>query len=216
MIDDDRLERYLDHRGSEAERERLEEALADDAALRARLVVLHRARQAAAGAQVPAEVRAQAESLAGSAPARSWWSAGRGAVAAVAAALVAVLGLWWVRFDSPVPGENEVVQRQGPAPRIDAVELIAPADDADHRGVSIAFRWRPVAEAVSYTVVIVDLEGDVQLRRETADDTLVVQASEGVRAGAEVLFWYVEARLVSGEAVSSSLRRLRWRLDPVG
>lgn len=213
---DDRLDRYLDHRLPEVERERFEAALSDDDELRARLIARHRARQAEAGQQVPPEVRAQVEGLVRPAPARGRWPVGRAFATALAATLLAVLGFWWVRPDVPLGDGAGEVLRQGPAVGAVGIELIAPAADADHRGPAITFRWRPVAEVVSYTVVVVDLEGEVQLRRETADDALVVRATGGVRSGSEVMFWYVEARLVSGEVVASSLRRLRWRADPGG
>lgn len=87
------------------------------------------------------------------------------------------------------------------------VQLVAPADELAVSGlVPVEFVWRPVTDAVSYTVEVVDGEDRVAIRQEARDTMLLLSRDQ---LGGDVAFrWRVRAHLPGGGEVSSPWRRL--------
>ena len=186
--------------GAEAERLRvLDHALQCDACRR-EFALLH------AVSPPPRRRSAVFDSLLGGrfASGRPW---ARVASLALAASVVIAVGLFgtqrW-RQRAGDGGANVEVMRGvngGPA-------LVAPADAATLAADSIAFAWRPVAGAFSYTLEVDAADGTVLFTAPTADTILV--APLGSSAPGEYR-WVVRARLDDGSELRSESRPLRLR-----
>lgn len=128
-------------------------------------------------------------------------------IAPAAAAILVAVAL--VTVDNPLSrsvGAPEPV-RSGTESTLD-VEVVQPADEALIEGDSVLLAWRPVPAATRYELRVTDAEGSVLVQESLPDTAVVVSVSRGLVDGG-LHFWYVDALLEDGRAVSTGTHRFR-------
>ncbi len=111
--------------------------------------------------------------------------------ALAAAALIVVVSLVAFR-------DTDTVVRGGERAGTGVV-LLPPTRTTD----GVTLRWGAVSQAVSYRVEVTDSEGNVAFSSETPDTLLVAPSLQGT-----ALRWSVEARLLDGSVLTSTLDTL--------
>ena len=197
---EDRITRYLDGSDDPATREAFEAEAADDPALRRLLIAGFRSRAAAETLAVDDDLLAEAHAL-GEAEARR--GAGQSPRVWPLAAVFAVLVLGTAllpRLQPSVTPDPSPLRDGTPTTETGVITLLKPVAATD----TIHFRWHPVAEALRYTVVIMDAEGTVLERSSTDKPSLVL----GVPTSRMTPFyWFVEAHRQTGPTIASEVRR---------
>ena len=199
-----RITRYLDGNDEPAERDAFEGAAADDPRLRQQLIAHARARTKANHAPPSDELLAAARAL-GNAEARRGVGPSRRAwpLAAVIAVLVLGTSLLLHLNRSPTPDPHAFRSDPAVAKPIE-VALLEPSTNAATEGLTIQFRWQPVAEALHYTLVIMDAEGSVLVRISTEQPGLLLDTPP---SRARPFYWFVEAHRPAGSTIASEVRQ---------
>jgi hypothetical protein len=156
--------------------------------------------------EVPARLLARARGLAQTpadgALAPVWrWSM---ISAAAGLALVAAIQFWPLRT-APAPGTLPAEVRSPPG-QLAAPELLSPEEGSVVGREQIDFRWRAVAGAISYEILLVTAEGDVLWQDRTEETGARLPGTVPIAPGQEVYVW-VRAHLLDGKTSKS---------DPVG
>jgi hypothetical protein len=120
---------------------------------------------------------------------------------AIAASVLVVAGSFalWVRARNT--DENDVLRG------LDSpVHLVAPVGVVTARQTT-RFIWRPVANVVAYTIVVVDTTGTELFAQQTRDTALVLPDSVRLAPGHAYL-WWVQARLADETTLTAVTQRL--------
>lgn len=191
------LAAYADGTLDEGERCRAEEHLADCSACLQQVELLVRlSRQTSALEPVPAELAAQARSLAARPASRStvgYW------LPAAAAALIIVAILSWAGFQkTPSPLPERVLRSSQDAGEI---QVVTPQPKSALRP-PFEIAWKPVPQAVSYTVVIVTSEGEPVWQSQTGGTQIGLPRDLQLRPDAKY-FLRVKAQVPGGRELAS-------------
>lgn len=129
------------------------------------------------------------------------------AVAApAAAAILAAIAL--VVVDDPFSRSADTTEVRTGSEETRVVDVVRPTDGAVITGDSVLLAWRPVAEATRYELHVTDAEGSVLVQESVRDTTVVLPVAEGLVEGG-LHFWYVDALLEDGRALSTGTLRFR-------
>jgi hypothetical protein len=153
-----------------------------------------------------------------------WWpTPAWKALAAAAALVVAVAVMLQLGRPSDPLSDPQAIEKSfgfttSPEPdrtvrndtMVRALSIIEPVEGALLAGPEIEVRWQADPQAIQYTVLLVNLEGDQIWEERTTGSGLTVPTAS-LRGGARYFFW-VEATLRDGGAIKS--RAVGFRLTP--
>ncbi len=130
--------------------------------------------------------------------------------AAVIAAIVA--GIWFISPASKdLGGAGEPVFRADQQTMASELEVLNPADGSDALIDSVAFKWESAGSGASYTLTVIDENGDIVWQPSTDETslTLMPRRAEVVLTSGQVYYWYVDALLGGGESVTTRVHEFR-------
>ncbi len=124
---------------------------------------------------------------------------------AFASVLIFCFGLvgFYVLQDRQTPDD---VLRNGAANK-NSLKLLAPEDDANVSGEKIEFRWSPVPNAKTYTLILSDEKGDIIREISTEKTNLESSISELGLMTDKRYFWHVKAKFTDGSVAESDTKR---------
>lgn len=126
--------------------------------------------------------------------------------APAAAAILAAIAL--VAVDDPLSRSVDTTEVRTASEETRVVDVVRPADGAVITGDSVLLAWRPVADATRYELHVTDAEGSVLVLESVRDTAVVLPVSEGLVEGG-LHFWYVDALLEDGRALSTGTHRFQ-------
>lgn len=126
--------------------------------------------------------------------------------APAAAAILAAIAL--VVVDDPFSRSADTTEVRTGSEETRVVDVVRPADGAVVTGDSVLLAWRSVADATRYELHVTDAEGSVLVQESVRDTTVVLPVAEGLVEGG-LHFWYVDALLEDGRALSTGTLRFR-------
>ncbi len=201
----DRLVLYLEDRLESPERTFTEEHLSECLACRDRLAGTFTSEEdEAVSLRAPESLKQAARAI----PRRSAAAAGSPWYGALAAVLLAALGLtFYARFAGDrQSGEapDDTLRHGGSA----VLLALAPDAGAHLAAEVIQFRWTAVPEVRLYTLTVVDGTGNIVFRGDTSQDGLALDlAASGLAfERGQSYYWYVTALLEDGTRLESEIR----------
>jgi len=210
---EDRLGLYLRREQSEAEIARIEEHLVVCRACR--LTLLGRQASpadAVEGFRMPAKIRQkvgrlphrQSSTTPSGLPAwgpRSllarWPQAPAFAIAALLLIVITAGGLWRFTHKTEPQNANSEGLRADRKRQI-SLRTVSPAENAIVPAPTIEFKWTREADALRYTVVVLDESGDIVHQAETTANSLLVDTGRAGLQSEKKYFWRVRAKLADG------------------
>jgi hypothetical protein len=133
-------------------------------------------------------------------PAWQRWSV-MGPIGVAAAAVLALV----IVPSGPEDGEPARLRSGDEA--VPRFAVVAPLGDQPLPPDSLRFTWRSAGPNATYRLTVTEPDGDVVVRRETRDTTVVVIRSEGIVHGSQY-FWYVDALLVDGASATTGVHQV--------
>ena len=104
-----------------------------------------------------------------------------------------------VQSTSPAPSDRTV--RNGPTTAA-TLRILEPVEGAELAGPEIDLRWEHVPQALQYTLVLVNLQGDLVWEGRSTTDHVSIPTADLV--GSRRYFLWVEAQLRGGGAIKST------------
>lgn len=203
---EDQLSSYLRREHSEAEIMRFEEHLVVCRACR--LTLLSRQAipaDAVEGFRLPAKLRQEVSRL----PHRQsaflvrWPKSPALAIAALLLIAVTAGGLWRFMSNTQPQNANSEAFRADRKRQV-SLRAVSPAENAVVPAATIEFKWTPEAEALRYTVVVLDESGDLVHQADTTTNYLLIDPARSKLQSEKKYFWRVRAKLTDGTEVETA------------
>jgi len=196
---EDQLESYLRREHSEAEIPGFEEHLVVCRACRLNLLGRqHDPIHAVDGFRLPDKVKREV----GRMPNKSsflgrWPQAPAFAIAALLLIVITAGGLWRFTHKTETQNANGDVLRAA-GKRQTHLRVVSPAENAVVAAPTLELKWTPEADAIRYTVVLLDESGDIAHQAETTLNHLLIDTEQAQLQAEKKYFWRVRAKLTDG------------------